>query len=129
MSNIVPSISFHYTPLWTAPEVLLQNYGRKIDIWSLGCVLIEMSTGKPPWSEHKFINPFRALLHIGNTKDVPKFPEWAYNTPMMPDGKDTIFVDFLKQCLNRDPDSRTDAIDLLKHPFVKDIPDVVMDSN
>mgnify|MGYP000930227281 CR=1 FL=1 len=34
-----------------APEVVLQkNLGRYSDIWSIGCVIIEMATGKPPWS-------------------------------------------------------------------------------
>ena len=121
LSKAAPSIGYNYTPLWTAPEVLLGNYGRKVDIWSLGCVIIEMATAKPPWSECNFSNPFRALYHIGNTDSIPLIPEWFSQTPLLPDGETPIGVDFLKKCFERDPDKRPDAADLILHPFVNDV--------
>lgn len=48
------------TPHWMAPEVIHQNnVGRQADIWSVACTVIEMATGKPPWSH--ITSPVRSL--------------------------------------------------------------------
>jgi len=107
LSKDAPSVSYNYTPLWTAPEVLVGNYDSKVDIWSLGCVLIEMASGKPPWSECNFENPFRALYHIGNSNSIPKIPE-----SLSPEAKE-----FIQYCLQRNPDERPSAEKCLQHPW------------
>jgi hypothetical protein len=39
------------TVFWMAPEVLTNNYSAKVDVWSLGCTVLEMITGEHPWME------------------------------------------------------------------------------
>lgn len=37
------------TVFWMAPEVLTNHYSAKVDVWSLGCTVLEMITGEHPW--------------------------------------------------------------------------------
>ena len=66
--------SLRGTPYWMAPEVIKQTgHGKAADVWSLGCTLIEMLTGKPPWSH--FTSQISALFHIASTRTLPPLPE------------------------------------------------------
>eukprot|EP00736_Rhodelphis_marinus_P011032 Rmarinus@m.12533 len=97
------------TPYWMAPEVIRQTgHGRQADIWSLGCTVIEMATGKPPWSQ--FSTHVSAMFHIAMATEPPDIPDHLSD-----DAKD-----FLYLCLKRNPRERPNASKLLEHPFVSD---------
>ncbi|XP_048865419.1 mitogen-activated protein kinase kinase kinase 4 isoform X8 [Brienomyrus brachyistius] len=98
------------TAAYMAPEVITrakgEGHGRAADIWSLGCVLIEMVTGKRPW--HEYEHNFQIMYKVG-MGHKPPIPE-----KLSAEGKD-----FLQHCLESDPKQRWTASTLLDHPFVK----------
>ncbi|XP_052144527.1 mitogen-activated protein kinase kinase kinase 3-like isoform X1 [Oryza glaberrima] len=101
--------SFRGSPYWMAPEVVMNNkgYNLAVDIWSLGCTIIEMATAKHPWYPYEDV---AAIFKIANSKDIPEIPDCFSK-----EGKD-----FLSLCLKRDPVQRPSAALLLGHPFVQD---------
>lgn len=101
------------TPCWIAPEVIKNESNgeaemnwRKADIWSLACTCIEMSTGRPPWSQ--FDNPVTILYHLACSESIPDYPQ---DISME-------YINFLSVCLQRDIALRADVTSLLLHPFV-----------
>ncbi|CAL1401010.1 unnamed protein product [Linum trigynum] len=106
-------LSFKGSPYWMAPELfqVIKNSNSSnlaVDIWSLGCTVLEMATGKPPWSQYEGV---AAMFKIGNSRELPAIPDH-----LSEDGKD-----FIRQCLQRNPLHRATASQLLEHPFVKNV--------
>ncbi|KAG8044267.1 hypothetical protein GUJ93_ZPchr0137g29191 [Zizania palustris] len=100
--------SFKGSPYWMAPEVIKNSNGCNlaVDIWSLGCTVLEMATSKPPWSQYEGI---AAMFKIGNSRELPPIPDH-----LSEQGKD-----FIRKCLQRDPSQRPTAVELLQHPFMQ----------
>ncbi|CAK57486.1 unnamed protein product (macronuclear) [Paramecium tetraurelia] len=106
------------TPNYMAPEIIelvtlwkvssiYQVLNRKADIWSLGCTMIEMATGHPPFSEVK--NIYTVMVKISKLTETFPIPEEL---------KSEQARDFLKRCLQLNPEDRWEAEDLLQHPFL-----------
>jgi serine/threonine protein kinase len=91
-----------------APEVIRQSgHGRQADIWSVGCTVYEMCTGKPPYYDVK--DQVSALFMIAS----------ATSPPPLPEGLSTEAKDFLMQCFQGNPKDRPNATRLLEHPFLR----------
>ncbi|XP_016472092.1 mitogen-activated protein kinase kinase kinase 5 isoform X1 [Nicotiana tabacum] len=111
LSACATDLSLKGSPHWLAPEVM-QAMLRKdnnpelacaIDIWSLGCTVIEMYTGEPPWSG---LDGVKAMFSALNKS--PPVPE-----TLSSEGKD-----FLRCCFQRKPADRPTALMLLEHSFL-----------
>ncbi|KAE8700812.1 Clathrin, heavy chain isoform 1 [Hibiscus syriacus] len=74
------------------------------DVWSLGCTVIQMVTGKPAWEGQGF----NSLNRMANSDELPEIP-----TQLSEIGKD-----FVDKCLRRDRNQRWSSDQLLQHPFV-----------
>ncbi|CAG10264.1 unnamed protein product, partial [Tetraodon nigroviridis] len=93
------------TPYWMSPEVISgEGYGRKADIWSVGCTVVEMLTQRPPWAE------FEAMAAIFKIATQP-------TNPVLPAHVSDHCREFLKRIFV-ETKQRPSADELLRHTFV-----------
>ena len=114
---------------WMAPEMLHNNkkgYNAKIDIWSLGCVFIEMFAGRRPWEQDDFVSvmfkvrtcvtalcgegKLISLVQVDTKKMAPPVPDDVHLS--------TEADDFRLKCFTEDPAERPTAEALKAHPWL-----------
>lgn len=112
------------TPMYMSPEVIRGSNSFSsttspnssnaaparpgaVDTWSLGCVVLEMATGRRPWAT--LDNEWAIMYNIAQG-----------NPPQLPtrDQLSEAGIDFLKRCFERDPSQRASAAELLQHEWI-----------
>ena len=93
---------------WMAPEIFSdeKEYGIKVDIWSVGCTVVEMLTTHPPW--HDFSDMITMIKISQGEKPTYVLPDSGYDVE-----------DILCQCFQSDPKKRPSAQDLLSANLFK----------
>eukprot|EP01097_Dermamoeba_algensis_P006547 TRINITY_DN4096_c0_g1_i1.p1 TRINITY_DN4096_c0_g1~~TRINITY_DN4096_c0_g1_i1.p1 ORF type:complete len:470 (-),score=111.27 TRINITY_DN4096_c0_g1_i1:180-1589(-) len=95
------------TTYWMAPEVVTGSpYDCKVDIWSLGIMVVEMLDGEPPYMN---LPPVKALFLIAS-KGRPELKTKTMSLELR---------DFLEKCTQMEAEKRPTAAQLLEHPFMK----------
>jgi serine/threonine-protein kinase ULK/ATG1 len=121
-ARVLPSTSLAETlcgsPLYMAPEILrYERYDAKADLWSVGTVLYEMATGKPPFRAG---NHVELLRKIEATEDLIKFPRDCIVSSDM--------KALIRGLLKRNPVERISFEDFFDHPVIAGpIPGLVED--
>ena len=111
------------SPLWMAPEVIRQEIHaddasealnanadawKRADVWSVGCTMVEMHTGKTPWDNMKSVPA--AFLHIASSNEPPPLPGHVHQNAKS----------FLEACCARKAALRFDTTKLLEHVYIYD---------
>ncbi|EZG68925.1 cyclin-dependent protein kinase-like serine/threonine kinase family catalytic domain protein [Gregarina niphandrodes] len=127
--------------LWyRAPELLLgcETYSSGIDMWSLGCILAEMMSGKPLFAGDSEVDTLFRIFKLLGTPASPHdfgldrliyfqttFPKWDVQNARqaitravyLQRDPNPLFVDLVARCLTYNPDLRISCTEALQHPF------------
>ncbi|KAF8077912.1 ste11-like protein [Lyophyllum atratum] len=103
--NRVNRPSLQGSVFWMAPEVVKQSaHTRKADIWSVGCLVVEMLTGEHPWAQ---LTQMQAIFKIGSSAK-----------PTIPSDISVEAQDFLRLTFELDHEARPSATELLQHLWI-----------
>lgn len=135
-----PLTDYVVTRYYRAPEILCEceQYGKAVDIWSVGCIFAELVTRTPFFKGENPLEQLQAILNkiggpgskeklgfiknktalhtiLSYQKEVSLLPHFGFN---FPDGTSFLLLDLLKKMLQFNPEDRITVDDALKHPYL-----------
>jgi len=103
------------TPYWMAPELIDgYPYGKEVDVWSLGIMVMEMAEGLPPYYQHK-AKKATALISQQGAPPLRNQKRWSED-----------LIKFLNGCLIYNPIERPTVSQLLEYSLIKSAPDKIL---
>lgn len=137
-----PKYDYIQTRFYRAPEIILKSFWtEKIDIWSVGCLLMELITGWPLFtglSETEVLfsiieiiglpskNYFNKVNNLKNMSyEILQKNKRSSHSPnkkidYILEGQNTQLIQFVKSCLAWDEKERLSAEEALGHPWIKE---------
>ncbi|VDI11664.1 p38 MAP kinase [Mytilus galloprovincialis] len=124
------------TRWYRAPEIVLNwmHYGQTVDIWSVGCIMAEMLTGKALFPGNDHIHQLRLVLTLTGTPpqhlldkitdedarnyvaSMPKWPKKDFREVFI--GANPLAIDLMEKMLDLDSETRVTAEDALAHSYL-----------
>jgi len=101
------------TPVYMAPELVMQRYDEKADVWSVGMLAYQALSGVVPFWGGKVPGKvsFRNIFYDIVIKDV------EFTTPVWGDVSAEA-IDLIRCLMTRDPERRITAAEALRHPWI-----------
>jgi len=97
-------------PYMSPERIIGQPYTTSSDIWAFGLTMMALALGRFPYAGGATdVRDYWSMLHALTQAPVPK----------LGDDFSAAFSDFVSQCLNKAPEQRPSAEELLQHPFLK----------
>jgi serine/threonine protein kinase len=130
-ADLMMSMTVRGTPYFMAPEVFEEKYSSKADIWGVGCVAYQMTTGSPPWKGQGLSNPISLFNYIKRQSGAPSMT-YAGDDELLSEGEKhvrTLFEAFVEKCYHKDPSKRPTARALLEDPFFTELHHGLDDDN
>jgi cyclin-dependent kinase-like len=138
------------TRWYRAPELLVGDtqYGPAVDVWAIGCVTAELMRGDALWPGKSDVDQLYLIrktmgdlmprhMHVFKTNDFfagVTIPEPEVNDPLenkIPKNIEELGMDFLRKCLDKDPQKRPNCEQLLRHQYFNNVkvPELESDDN
>lgn len=129
------------TRWYRAPEIMLNwmHYNQTVDVWSVGCIMAEMLTGRPLFPGTDHIDQLTKILSLVGSpcekllakisseearnyiKQLPKWEKKDFRTVFQ--GANPHAIDLLERMLDLDADTRITAEQALAHPYLRQYAD------
>jgi len=136
------------TRWYRAPELLVgyPNYGKAVDVWAIGCIFVELITGRPLFAGDSDYTTLKMIMQTFHcSEDLPEYLKEAFHNNLIFQNealpeifdldidstleghlgflKNNSAISFARECLRLDPQQRPTCEELMQHDYFNDFRD------